>query len=242
MTKSIANTNSRTFRIIFSILGAACFSFSSAYARSNWKKTDQEALRKFYPLSKRAMFAPDRITKEGIILTIEKPGIAADPSSDMRFSVTYVKDGIISEQGGFVAAMFTKKNTRVFNVGEKVYVIGIKVDDNKLMMQIMSQNMFNFEKHGSTHQIRYKAAVIFKFKKHELQQMSIPQIETTVAQVLATGSQAAQHNTISLGQTVQQVQSNFGPPQRIIDLGIKKIFFYKDMKVIFKNGKVTDVE
>jgi hypothetical protein len=33
-----------------------------------------------------------------------------------------------------------------------------------------------------------------------------------------------------------------GQPTRIIDLGVKKIYVYKDMKVTFKAGKVSDVE
>lgn len=48
--------------------------------------------------------------------------------------------------------------------------------------------------------------------------------------------------TVSLGQTREQVIANFGEPQREVKLGVKVIFYYKDMKVIFRNGKVTDVE
>jgi hypothetical protein len=48
--------------------------------------------------------------------------------------------------------------------------------------------------------------------------------------------------TIALGQTVDQVTTGFGQPQRIAKLGAKTIFYYKDMKVTFTSGKVTDVE
>jgi hypothetical protein len=33
-----------------------------------------------------------------------------------------------------------------------------------------------------------------------------------------------------------------GNPGRIIDLGAKKIYVYRDMKVIFQNGAVSDVQ
>ena len=33
-----------------------------------------------------------------------------------------------------------------------------------------------------------------------------------------------------------------GNPTRIADLGQKKTYFYKDMKVIFVDGKVSDVQ
>jgi hypothetical protein len=48
--------------------------------------------------------------------------------------------------------------------------------------------------------------------------------------------------TIALGQTIDQVTAGMGAPTRVIDLGTKKIYVYKDMKVTFKAGKVSDVE
>jgi hypothetical protein len=48
--------------------------------------------------------------------------------------------------------------------------------------------------------------------------------------------------TIELGQTMDQVTTGFGQPLRIAKLGVKTIFYYKDMKVTFTNGKVSNVE
>lgn len=53
---------------------------------------------------------------------------------------------------------------------------------------------------------------------------------------------AAAPATISLGETVDQVTAAMGQPQKIVDLGTKKIYVYADMKVTFKGGKVSDVE
>ncbi len=47
---------------------------------------------------------------------------------------------------------------------------------------------------------------------------------------------------IALGQTIDQVTSALGQPLTVIDLGSKKIYKYKDMKITFRNGKVSDVE
>jgi hypothetical protein len=47
---------------------------------------------------------------------------------------------------------------------------------------------------------------------------------------------------IAMGQTISQVTSALGEPVTVIDLGSKKIYKYKDMKVTFKDGKVADVE
>ncbi len=56
------------------------------------------------------------------------------------------------------------------------------------------------------------------------------------------GAPAGGTPTIALGQSIDQVTSTMGAPQQIIDLGSKKIYKYPDMKVIFMNGKVSDVQ
>ncbi|MGP8187547.1 MAG: hypothetical protein ACLQKY_15915 [Terracidiphilus sp.] len=48
--------------------------------------------------------------------------------------------------------------------------------------------------------------------------------------------------TIALGQTMDQVTTGFGQPLKVAKVGAKVIFYYKDMKVTFTNGKVSDVE
>lgn len=48
--------------------------------------------------------------------------------------------------------------------------------------------------------------------------------------------------TISMGQTTDQVVGILGQPTKIIKLGPKQIYVYKDMKITFKEGKVSDVQ
>lgn len=48
--------------------------------------------------------------------------------------------------------------------------------------------------------------------------------------------------TISLGQTIEQVVAMLGKPLQIADLGSKKIYKFKDMKITFVNGRVSDVQ
>ncbi|MGA7915136.1 MAG: hypothetical protein WCA00_07865 [Candidatus Acidiferrales bacterium] len=58
----------------------------------------------------------------------------------------------------------------------------------------------------------------------------------------AAAAPAAAPETISLGQTTDQVIAILGQPQKIVNLGAKQMYFYPDMKVIFTNGKVSDVK
>jgi len=38
------------------------------------------------------------------------------------------------------------------------------------------------------------------------------------------------------------VKAALGPPEKIVNLGAKQIYVYKDLKVTFVNGKVSDVQ
>jgi hypothetical protein len=48
--------------------------------------------------------------------------------------------------------------------------------------------------------------------------------------------------TVAIGQTKDQVTAAFGQPLRMAKIGVKEIFYYKDTKVTFTNGKVSNVE
>jgi hypothetical protein len=47
---------------------------------------------------------------------------------------------------------------------------------------------------------------------------------------------------IAIGQTIQQVVAIMGQPKQIVDLGAKKTYTYPDLKIVFVNGKVSDVQ
>jgi hypothetical protein len=53
---------------------------------------------------------------------------------------------------------------------------------------------------------------------------------------------APEPQTIAIGQTTDQVQGSLGKPDKIVNLGAKQIWVYKDLKVTFLNGKVSDVQ
>ena len=53
---------------------------------------------------------------------------------------------------------------------------------------------------------------------------------------------AAPPPTIQLGQTPDEVTGALGQPEKIVNLGLKQIYYYKDMKITFVKGKVSDVQ
>jgi hypothetical protein len=53
---------------------------------------------------------------------------------------------------------------------------------------------------------------------------------------------AADPVSIEKGMTPDQVVDAMGQPEKKVTLGVKQIYYYKDMKVIFMSGKVSDVQ
>jgi hypothetical protein len=47
---------------------------------------------------------------------------------------------------------------------------------------------------------------------------------------------------VKLGMSADEVKQSLGNPEKIVDLGAKLVFIYKDMKVILIDGKVSDVQ
>jgi hypothetical protein len=48
--------------------------------------------------------------------------------------------------------------------------------------------------------------------------------------------------TVAMGQTIDQVRAAMGSPERLAELGPRVIYYYSGMKIVFKNGKVSDIE
>jgi hypothetical protein len=58
----------------------------------------------------------------------------------------------------------------------------------------------------------------------------------------AADAPAADPVSIEKGMTPDDVVGAMGQPEKKVTLGTKQIYYYKDMKVIFINGKVSDVQ
>ena len=52
----------------------------------------------------------------------------------------------------------------------------------------------------------------------------------------------AQPASIDVGMTTDQVVAILGQPEKILNIGVKQIYVYKDLKVTFVKGKVTDAQ
>jgi len=157
-------------------------------------------------------------------------------------------------------------DTKFLTVGEKVYVSKIDINrkDSKVSVAIIECDTCNNTQEPSLR----KAQVVFQFPKDYLSGADGGQISDVINQILevqaedAGGDQQAQAQdahgqqpqapqqeapaqppaTIQLGQSEDEVQAALGTPTKIVNLGAKQIYVYKDLKVTFIRGKVADVQ
>lgn len=178
------------------------------------------------------------------------------------------QDNSLHPSVGFCAGM-VKSVSRYFKTGEKVYPIKLDVnqDKAKISFTVVACDSCN----GVNPPTSMKGEVVFQFAKGYLEKANAGEIEDMIGQVFAISDddqqaqggdsgqqdnqqasqqapaqqqqeQQAEPQTIQLGMSTDQVQGALGKPDKIFNLGAKQIYVYKDVKVTFLNGKVSDVQ
>lgn len=212
------------------------------------------------------------VTSPGTVLIIQKAGIQGVPLKSLAAVAATYSDGALrppskkSDIGtGFlrgVSAPVSGVSSRPLLVGEKVYAtkIDTNLKDDRVDFHIVECDACNAGMASSS----FKSEVVFQFAKGYLARASVPDVEDIISQVFAldTASPLAQPAqtqpvqpvspppapaqaepaSIQLGQTTDQVVAILGQPEKKVNLGSKQIYLYKDLKITFINGKVSDVQ
>ncbi|HWW16698.1 MAG TPA: hypothetical protein VN310_18705 [Candidatus Dormibacteraeota bacterium] len=179
-------------------------------------------------------------------------------------------NALLSKGLGFGMKKFGKEQTtKLFAKGDKVYPtkIDVSLEKDTVTMGIVACDTCN-----KTDPPTYnKANVVFAFPKGSLAKASAGDVEDTIGQLLAISEdtqqagdqgggqqqggdqgqkggggqqqeQQAEPQSIEKGMSTDQVQAALGKPEKIVNLGPKQIYVYKDLKVTFLNGRVFDVQ
>jgi hypothetical protein len=198
------------------------------------------------------------VTQQGTIFTVNKANIGTSNTTLVPSVATY-RDGQIKtgKVGRFVK--LAQKNPDL-HIGDKVYLVKIDVKDQAINFSVQTCDACDFTPISTG---LARAVVSFVFPKEVLEAADMNKIQRTVAEVFTPAAAAAPAQqsagqpqipqgqatpdqqpatNIEVGQTPEQVLSILGPPLRKATIGPKEIYFYKDMKITFQNGKVSDVE
>jgi len=217
-----------------------------AAAAGDWKKSLKETLDAEYRPTKIGIsfltFDYNRITQPGAVLVVRVPGIYADLADTKQAILrTTIQDGRAIQQKGFAAALSDKAMSRQLKPNETVYVLNNMVKDDGIQFELLTTEVEASPINGSH---RYRAMVFFPFPKTDLPTVKLEDIRKVVDPIFATAevANAVQTKTVRLGMTFDQVKKILGNPSKIIDLGAKQTYVYPDMKIVFKDGAVADVQ
>jgi hypothetical protein len=229
------------FAAIVVLLGAVAAHASQA----DWKKALEEQLNAENPVTKVGMqvltLNYNRITAPGGSYLVRIPGIYADLADTKQAIVkTNIVDGAAEQQKGFMASLANTHEARSLQKGEAVYILHERVKDDAVEFELLTQEATD---HMGLQQ-RYRSVVDFSFPKGTLATMSVPDLKKAIDPVFATAevANATQSKTIALGMQPDAVKAALGNPDKIVDLGAKQIYVYKDLKVVFANNAVADVQ
>jgi hypothetical protein len=224
-------------------LSTAAILLATALAYASSHSGLEEALKAKYALTKTGLDR-ERITQPGTVLIIQKEGLSGDLATDMTFLNNKIRDGRVAQAGGFGAFMQDKKTSRILKAGDRVYVFKIEVKDDQVRYFVITCDSYDVNLHGSTRQIRYKALLSFELGKEFLAKATADDVKKAVDAVIQPEQdvKAASTKSVDLGQSPDQVEAILGNPAKIVNLGPKKIYVYKDMKIIFLQDKVSDVQ
>ena len=208
-------------------------------------KALREALVTDYPLTRVGLSGLDndynRVTHPGTILAVRLPGIYADVANTHNAVVnTNFANGQLSQATGFAAAFGgSTTRSRTLAPNEKVYVTEIFVKRDAVQLELLTVDVATLADGQGT---RYRAELNVKLPG--LNTMTPNEVKKTIDTVVAdpATASAVESKTIKLGMGPDEVKKTLGNPDKIVDLGPKQVYVYKDIKVVFQNNQVSDVQ
>jgi hypothetical protein len=206
------------------------------------------------------------VVEAGTLLSVQKGGILSVPWKALALCPAKFENNSLHPSTGFCAGMM-KSVSQYFRVGEKVYPTKVEVnlEKSKISITVVACDSCN----GVNPPTSMKGEVVFQFPKGYLEKVNAGEIEDMIGQVfpISNDDQQAQASdtgqggqqapvqqqqpqqqaqsepqTVQLGMSTDQVQGVLGRPDKIFNVGAKQIYVYKDVKVTFLNGKVSDVQ
>jgi hypothetical protein len=237
-------------------------------ARAQTPVSLQEQLNAQYKTAQmKSGFGGASVVEPGTLLSVQKGGVLSVPSTALTMCSAKFQDNKLHPSVGFCAGLL-KNVSSYFQPGNKVYPLKVDVnlEKEKISFAVVACDSCG----GSNSSTSMKGGVVFQFPKGYLETANAAAVEDTIGQVFAISSdndsdaqsqagqqaqggpqgsqpatqeqQQAEPQTIQLGQSPDQVVAALDKPEKIVNLGAKQIYVYRDLKVTFIDGKVSDVQ
>src|SRR5580698_2379344 len=222
--------------------------------------TLQADLEKTYKPAKMGTDSTGTVVVEaGTVLTLNKGGVLGVPYDNMVFCPSHYQDGTLKPPNT-MCKLSVAKVSKYINSGEKVYVTKIEIiqKDEKVIFSIVecdscnnvqsasqmkSQIVFHYPKgylEGGADagqvgdiigQVLTPDAGGDQQQAAGADQGAAQQQEAAAPAAAAPAAPAAPPASVQMGMTPDQVVGILGQPDKIVNLGAKQLYIYKDLKV-----------
>ena len=210
----------------------------------DWKDDLEAALRSKLSISK---VSNDRlrVNEPGEVYALKMEGIVADMATDLTFrgNVVGAGEGVVKQgNAGLIGRLSKKETSRTLEPGEPMYLFNVDVKDEHVRLFLITSKTYPIVERGSSKEMRYKAMIILLYDKAEFRGVTADQVLKESNAVFALRDEVAAPKTLKLGMTRAEVEASLGKPERILDLGERVTYVYKDLRVTFTGGNVTDLQ
>jgi hypothetical protein len=217
-------------------------------------------------------FGGATVVEAGTVLAVQKAGVLSVPSTTMSTCSAKFQDNTLHPSVGFCAAMFKNISSYLQTGSKVYPLkIEVNLEKEKISFEVVACDscngsdsstsmkggvVFQFPKGylqtASAGAVEDTIGQVFSISSDGQnggqsddqsagQNQAEPQAQGG-QQAAQPAAQQAEPQTIQLGQTTDQVLAVLNKPEKIVNLGPKQIFVYRDLKVTFVDGKVSDVQ
>lgn len=226
----------------------------------DWRSAIQQRIESDYPLTQATGDKSD-IVSAGAVMVLKKNSLVLHAGAILSNANTYKNGKLSAGFFGGLCKTSTEAGCRSFVKGEKFWLTNVDVKEDSLVLQFLSDPLPDS---------RYSGTLKFPFPKGS--QPTADQMEALVAEVIEVDAstpppaaasappaprqqplspiappppppdQAGAPQTVSVGQTKDQVVAALGQPVRVATVGAKQILYFNGLKVTLVSGKVTQVQ
>ena len=181
----------------------------------------------------------------GSVLNVQKEGLKANRPTKL-FKPNVIVNSRLTAAGGGSLPLGGNLDGNM-KVDDRLYLYGIRSGEDFIELELFTVNTYVITGSGTKGPTPVQASTRFRYEGG-LAAVAAGQVIKDIAQWFKTEEEARRATdgtatrTIQLGQTQDEVTAIFGEPEKKILLGAKSMFVYRDVKVVFIDGKVTDAE
>ena len=232
-------------RAVTALTLALLFGAAATPVLSQAPATDTSLLTRLeasYNLTKTG-FASSRVTAPGSVYVVHIDGLLARAIADHVTPTTTIEDGQpLPAAKGFKGFLGASGDTRQVAQGERFYVVGIDLKDDAIVFRLDSLDTHVVESNGQSEQSRFRMLIKFPLAKGAADTLTVAGVHHLTDPIFSIEGAPAPVPQVQLGESLADVEKAFGQPDKIVNLGAKKVLSYGNLTIILVDDKVTDAE